>query len=119
MSENNLQQLLDSAIKGLQEKKAVDIVSIDLRKIENSICKYFVICNGTSNTHVEGLANSTIDEIFNNCNEKPLYMDGFKNAEWILIDYADIIVHIFQKEKRELYQLETLWMDGIINKIEE
>eukprot|EP01156_Anaeramoeba_ignava_P008858 Anaeramoba_ignava/a365740_4.p1 GENE.a365740_4~~a365740_4.p1 ORF type:complete len:121 (-),score=5.56 a365740_4:36-398(-) len=112
-------QLIEAAVKGLQDKKAVDIVTIDLSQIENTFCKHFIICHGTSNTHVGGLADSVIDTLIEDCKEKPFHKEGFENSQWILLDYSDVIVHIFQKEYRDHYQLESMWSDAKINHIEE
>lgn len=115
----NTEQLIDAAIKGLQEKKAVDIVTIDLSKIENTFCNYFIICHGTSNTHVGGLADSAIDTIIEDCSEKPFHKEGLDNAQWVLLDYSDVIIHVFQKEYRDYYQLESMWSDAKISHIDE
>lgn len=119
MSKSKSNKLVEAVVKGLQEKKAVDIVTIDLREIENTLCKYFIICNGTSNTHVDALANSAIQCVYNECDDKPIHTDGKDNSLWILIDYADVMVHIFQKEQRDLYQLEDLWLDAKATHITE
>lgn len=119
MTKNRSIDLVNAAIKGLQEVKGVDIVSIDLRQIDNTFCKYFVICNGTSNTHVNALADSAVNFIREECDYKPMHIEGRNNAQWILIDYADVIIHVFQKEYRELYKLENLWVDAIATKIKE
>ncbi|MPQ45739.1 ribosome silencing factor [Marinifilum sp. N1E240] len=117
--EYNSEELVEAIIEGLQENKAVDIVKIDLRKIDSSVCKYFIICNGTSTTHVTGLADSVEDYVREKVNEKIWKKEGLQNAQWILLDYADVVVHIFQKEYRDFYRLESLWADASIIKIED
>lgn len=112
-------KLVEATIKGLQEKKAIDIVTINLTKIENTLCKYFVICNGTSNTHVDALTDSVIETVVKTCDDKPIHVEGKGNSLWVLIDYADVIVHIFQKDQRNLYQLEDLWIDAEATNINE
>ncbi len=105
-------------IDGIQDKKGLDIVCIDLQKINNSICDYFVICHGTSNTHVEAIAGAVEDMVRDNTRIKPALREGYANAEWILLDYLDIVVHIFQQETRDFYQLEALWADAPITRID-
>jgi len=119
MTDKNTQSLVEAAIKGLQDMKAVDIVSIDLSNIDNTFCKHFIICNGTSNTHVDSLAESVMESVREECDDRPIHVEGRQVAQWILVDYADVIVHIFQKEYRDLYQLEDLWADAIIKRIED
>jgi ribosome-associated protein len=104
--------LADIAVKGMQEKKAKNIVLMDLRKIHNAVTDYFVICHGDSNTQVDAIAGSVEEEIRKAIGEKPWHREGFQNAEWILLDYVDIVVHVFQKEHRDFYKLESLWADA-------
>ncbi|MCO6499769.1 MAG: ribosome silencing factor [Vicingus serpentipes] len=113
------QVLLDTAIKGLQETKGENIVCIDLRGIENAVCEYFIICSGTSSTHVGALAGSVEKEIHNTLQEKPWHSEGFGSSEWVLLDYVNVVVHIFQEKVREFYNLEGLWADAEISKIKE
>jgi ribosome-associated protein len=117
--ENTSEELVEAIIEGLQERKAVDIVKIDLRKIDSSVCKYFVICNGTSNTHVTGIADEVEDYVREKINEKVWKKEGLQNAQWILLDYADVVVHIFQKEYRDFYQIESLWADAPVTQIQD
>jgi ribosome-associated protein len=116
---NQSQLLIDVAIKGLQDTKAENIVCIDLRGIENAVCEYFVICTGTSNTHVSALAGSVEKEIRNTLHDRPWHSEGFGNSEWILLDYVNVVIHIFQEEAREFYNLEGLWADAEFLKIKE
>jgi ribosome-associated protein len=115
---NTTEELVKTLIEGLQENKAVDIVKIDLRNIDSSVCKYFLICHGTSSAHVNGIAASAVDYVREKINEKMWRLEGQQNSEWILLDYADVVVHIFQKEKREFYRLESLWADATVTKIQ-
>jgi len=117
--EHTSEELVEAIIQGLQEKKGIEIVKIDLTKIDNTVCKYFVICNGTSNTHVSSLADSVEDFVIENIREKVWKKEGYQNAQWILLDYADVVVHVFQKEYRDFYQLENLWADAKITAIQE
>jgi len=116
---NTTENLVKAVIEGLQENKGVDIVKIDLREIDSSVCKYFIICTGTSNTHSSSLAKSVEDYVFETLREKVWHKEGIKNSEWILMDYADVVVHIFQQESRSFYQLESLWADAKITEIQD
>lgn len=105
-------QLVETIVEGIQEKKGTDIAILDLTELDNTICQYFVICNGDSNTHVDAVANSVIDYVNKNIGDKPNHSEGFNNAEWILLDYFDVVVHVFQREQRSFYSLEGLWADA-------
>jgi|TARA_Y100000994_G_scaffold225057_1_gene207150 ribosome-associated protein len=109
--------LLNNIINSIQEVKGDEVCTIDLRNVENNFCSYFVICNGTSNTHVNSIVGSIQKKISKELKEKPYNTEGEENAEWVLIDYVDIVVHVFQKNIRSYYKLEELWGDALINKI--
>lgn len=104
--------LADIIVKGMQEKQGSDIVKLDLSGIPNSITDYFVICHGASRTQVDALADSVQAEVKKAIGVLPMHKEGFENCEWVLLDYFDVVVHIFQSEKREFYQLEKLWADA-------
>ena len=108
------QNLKNSIIEGMQEKKAHEIVTLDLTDIENTIASYFIICHAESKTHVQAIADSVLEMVYKLTGQDPDHKEGMENAEWILLDYFDIIVHIFIKEKREFFKLETLWGDADI-----
>lgn len=110
--------LVDAIVHGLQEVKGNDIVELNLEKIPNAICRRFVICHGDSSTQVEALANSVEKEVKEKLDEKPLHREGVNNAEWIILDYFNVVVHVFQKATREFYDLEKLWADAEVKKIE-
>jgi len=111
--------LINSIIKGIFEKKGHEIVSIDLSRIENAICDFFVICHGDSNSQVNAIAESVEKETIGQLDMRPLSIEGMANAEWVLLDYGQIVVHIFQKPFRIRYKLEELWGDGKVARIEE
>ena len=111
--------LKEEVIKGMQELKAQDIVCIDLRSIPGAVSDYFVICHGESSTQVEAIAKSVYDVVLKDTGEKPWHQEGKQNAEWILLDYVDVVAHIFYKDAREFYNIEGLWGDAGIEKIEE
>ena len=109
----------DVVIKGLQEVKGVNIVKVDLSDIENAICTNFIICTGTSSTHVSSLANSAEKEVKTTLDEKPWKREGFGNSEWVILDYVNTVVHVFQEEARNFYNLDGLWADAKITKIKD
>ncbi|MAX79649.1 MAG: ribosome silencing factor [Crocinitomicaceae bacterium] len=111
--------IAETAIHGILEKKGQEIKLLDLRNVSNAVCDYFVICHGSSNTNVEAIANAAEDEILKNYREKPTHREGYENAEWIILDYFNVVVHIFQKEYREFYNIEDLWGDAKITEITE
>ena len=101
-------------IFGMQEKKGNDLVRLDLRNIFSSVSDYFVICHADSSTQVKAIANSVEDEIFKATQQEPWRKEGLENSEWILLDYIDVVVHIFRTDKREFYGVEDLWGDAEI-----
>lgn len=113
----NTELLLRQVIEGIQEKKGKEIVVVDLSGIAGCICNYFVICEGNSPNQVSAIAESIKDYVRKNAYIKPIAIDGEKNAQWIAMDYGDIIVHIFLPEIRAYYQLENLWNDAKLTHI--
>jgi ribosome-associated protein len=101
-------------VNAIEELKGEDIICLDLRKLKNAISDFFIICSGNSNTQVDAIANFIYDDVSKKLKIKPWHSEGFQNAEWILLDYVDTVVHIFQKETREFYNLENLWADAEI-----
>ena len=104
--------LIAQIIKGIEEVKGQDITILDLRDIENTVCDYFVICNGTSNTQVNAILSSVQKTVSKSLKDKPWNIEGSDNAEWVLMDYVNVVVHIFQKHIREVYNIEELWGDA-------
>ena len=115
---NSNDVLLTNIIKGIEEVKGNDIDILDLRAIDNSACDYFVICNGNSNTQVTAIVNSVQKTVSKEIKDKPWHGEGMENAEWVLIGYVNIVVHVFQKNIREYYNIESLWGDAKITTIE-
>ena len=111
--------LANVIIEGMREIKAKEIVSLDLRGLESSVCDFFIVCHGTSNTHASAIADSVIEETLKTVKEKPWHKEGLTNGDWILLDYGNVVAHIFQKEKREYYNIEKLWGDAKIQLIKE
>lgn len=104
--------LKEEIVKGIQEKKGLNITCLNLAKINSTVCDYFVVCHGTSNTHVHAIAESVEEQVTKQIGMKPTRKEGFINAEWILLDYLDVVVHVFQQNVREYYKLEDLWADA-------
>jgi ribosome-associated protein len=111
--------LLESVIKGIFEKKGQDVLKIDLRKLETRITDYFVICHAPSGTQVSAICDSVDDTVRKEASEKPLHIEGLDNCFWVLLDYGNVIVHVFLEEYRKFYSLESLWADATIEEIED
>lgn len=105
-------QLIAEIIRGIEEVKGDDISILDLRDIDNTVCNYFIICNGTSNTQVNAIVSSIQKIVSKSLKDKPWHVEGSENAEWVLIDYVHVVVHVFQKHIREFYDIEGLWGDA-------
>ena len=111
--------LVKAIIEVIKEHKGKKVVSLDLRGIETAVSDYFVVCHGTSNTHISSLAENVRKDVSKKIKEKPWHIEGKSNKEWVLLDYFDVVVHIFNKEKRDFYKLENLWADANIQHIEQ
>ena len=101
------------AIDAILDKKGNDVVSLDLRKIKDTPSEYFIITHGDSSTHVRAISENVIDEA-GKLGIRPYHVEGGKNAEWIIVDFVDVTVHIFYRDKREFYALEELWSDAVL-----
>lgn len=104
--------LSEIAVYGIQEKKGNDIVRLDLRELNSSVSDYFIICNADSHTQVKAIADSVEEEIYKKTQTNPWRKEGLEHADWIILDYFDVVVHIFKTEKREFYGIEDLWGDA-------
>lgn len=111
--------LVEAIVKGMQNLKASKIIVLDLRELENSVCEFFVICQGSSNTQVNGICDSVEKIVREDLKDKPWHIEGRDNSEWVLMDYVNVVAHIFQGEFREFYDLESLWGDAKIKVIED
>ena len=109
--------LLEKIIQGIENVKGENIQKMDLRRIENTPCEFFVICSGNSNTQVSAIVNSIKKKVSKILHEKPLHTEGLEIAEWVLIDYVNVVVHVFQRKTREFYNIEELWGDAISTQI--
>ncbi|MCP4975610.1 MAG: ribosome silencing factor [Maribacter sp.] len=111
-------ELIALILQGIEEVKGHDTNILDLREIENTVCDYFIICNGTSNTHVNAIVGSIQKTVSKASKDKPWHVEGEDNAEWVLMDYVNVVVHVFQKQIREYYDIEGLWGDAKFTTIE-
>ena len=107
-SKASADELISLIIHGIEEVKGVDINLLDLREIENTVCDYFIICNGTSNTHVNAITSSILKTVSKAIKDKPWHIEGSENAEWVLMDYVNVVVHVFQKQIRDFCDIEGL-----------
>lgn len=111
-------ELIALILQGIEEVKGQNISLLDLRAIENTVCDYFIICDGTSNTHVNAIVGSIQKTVSKAIKDKPWHVEGQDNAEWILMDYVNVVVHVFQKHIREYYDIEGLWGDAKVTEFE-
>ncbi len=112
------QALIDKIVDAVQDTKGEDIMIFDLSKIENSVAETFIICSANSNTQVSAIAGNVEKKVRNDLQERPWHVEGSENAMWVLVDYVSVVVHIFQKHIREYYDIEELWGDAKITRIE-
>jgi ribosome-associated protein len=109
---NESAYIADLVVHGIQEKKGNDIVRLDLRNIQSSVTDYFVICHADSSTQIKAIADSIEKEVYKSLKKDPWRKEGLENAEWVLLDYFDVVVHIFRTDKRDFYAIEDLWGDA-------
>ena len=113
------EQLSQVVVKGMQEMKAEDIVVMDLRSVNNAVADFFVICSGNSDTHIDAIAESVDHEVNKTDGQNPWHREGYNNKIWVLLDYVDVVVHVFKHDNREYYALESLWGDAKITSYNE
>ena len=113
----NTDDLISVIIKGIDDVKGDDIQLLDLRGIENTVCDYFIICSGNSNKQVNAITGSVQKLVSKELKDKPWHVEGQNNSEWILMDYVNVVVHVFQNHVREFYDIESLWGDAKITEI--
>ncbi|HTH57414.1 MAG TPA: ribosome silencing factor [Cyclobacteriaceae bacterium] len=113
------EKLTEIVVKGMQEKKATDIVVMDLREVKNAVADFFVLCSGNSDKQLNAISDSVDEMVYNDLKENPWHSEGKNNKEWMLLDYISVVVHIFKKDRREFYALEKLWGDAKTTIIED
>lgn len=112
-------ELIKAIVHGMEEKKGRNIVYLDLRNIPNSVCEFFVLCDAESTTQVNALAYSVEESVKKKTGESPWHMEGLSNNQWILIDYVNVVAHVFQTPYREFYNIEKLWADAELTVVSE
>ena len=112
------QILIDTIVEAIQDTKGDKLMIFDLSKIENSVAETFIICSGNSNTQVSAIAGNIEKKVRNTLQERPWHVEGTENAMWILVDYVSVVVHVFQQETREYYDIEELWGDAKITHVD-
>ncbi len=113
------EKLSKAVVKGMQEKKATDIVVLDLRNVKNAIADFFILCSGGSDKQLDAISESIDEEVYKAVKENPWHTEGKNNKEWMLLDYINVVAHVFRKDRRQFYALEKLWGDAEITEIEE
>ena len=113
------QAVLNNITQAIQERKGKNITLVDMSALEHSICKYFVICEGTSNTHILAISDFIRENLQKELRIKPFAAEGYQNALWIILDYGEIMVHVFHPESRHYYDLEHLWNDALLTEISD
>jgi ribosome-associated protein len=116
---DNLAQLTNTIVEAMQDKKAKNIVALDLRKLNNRVVDKFIICHADNDRQVEAIARNVEEEVREKLNDRPWHKEGFENKEWILLDYVNIVVHVFLDEKRDFYAIEELWGDAETEKFKD
>ncbi len=114
---NETKKLIEQITEGIQDKKGQKIVIADLTHIDDTICNYFIICQGNSPSQVTAIVDSVREHAHQGAHVKPYSIDGLRNAQWVAMDYADVLVHVFLPETRDFYNLETLWADAQLTQI--
>jgi ribosome-associated protein len=114
----NSKKLSELVAQGMLEKKGYKIIILDLKDISQSVADYFVICSGNSVNQVDALADSIEDIVYQNTSELPWHKEGKENKEWILLDYVDVVAHVFKSDRRDFYAIEELWGDAKLTYLE-
>ena len=115
---DDAKNILKQVVAAMQDKKAKNIISLDLRNIVDSVSQYFVLCDAQSSTQVDAIYDNVLEIVQKNCYINPSHREGYENSEWILIDYFDVVVHVFREDIRNFYKLEELWGDAVLKRYE-
>ena len=113
------EKLSNAIVKGMQEKKASEIIVMDLREVKNAVADFFVICSGNSDKQIEAISESIDEDVYKVLKEKPWHTEGKSNKEWMILDYISVVAHIFRKDRRQFYALDKLWGDAHITEFED
>lgn len=112
------EELSKLVVEGMCDKKATDVVVMDLRSVKGAVADFFVVCSANSDTQVDAIADSIDKQVSTKAKENPWHREGRENKEWVLLDYVDVVAHIFRKDKREFFALEDLWGDARITPVD-
>ncbi len=112
-------KILKVIINAIQDKKGESIVSLDMRKIPEAVADFFIICEAGANVQVKAIADSIQEQVKTECGELPYRTEGYQALQWVLVDYINVVVHVFQKETRKFYRLEDMWSDGVMLEYDE
>ncbi len=110
-------ELIATILKGIDDVKGENVQLLDLRELDNTVCDYFIVCTGNSNTQVNAISGAVQKMVSKELKDKPWHVEGQVNGEWVLMDYVSVVVHIFQKQTREFYDIESLWGDAKITNL--
>ena len=112
-------KLIKTIINAVQEKKGENIISLDLRKVNEAVADFFIICEAGNQPQVRAISEFVEQEIKEKCNESPYRHEGMKNLQWVLIDYVNVVVHVMLEETRKFYKLEEMWSDAVTEEHED
>ncbi|MBK6937234.1 MAG: ribosome silencing factor [Chitinophagaceae bacterium] len=112
-------KIIKTIIAAIQEKKGKNIISLDLRKINEAVADFFIVCEASSQPQIRAIADNVDDRVRDKCGEKPFHHEGYNNLQWVLIDYVNVVVHVMLTENRRFYKLEEMWSDAAAETIEE
>jgi len=112
-------KIIKTIIAAIKEKKGENIVSLDLRKINEAVADFFIVCEAGNQPQIKAIADNVEDKVYNSCDEKPYHHEGYRKLQWVLVDYVNVVVHIMLRENRGFYKLEDMWSDGIAEKHSE
>lgn len=116
---NKNSKIIKTIVKAIRDKKAENILSLDLRKIKEAVADFFIICEANNPQQVRAIADNVEDQVRDICNERPYHHEGYQKLNWVLIDYVNVVVHVMQPETRKFYRLEEMWSDAVGEEIEE
>ena len=105
-------KIIKTIIAAIQEKKGENIISLDLRKINEAVADFFIVCEASNQPQVRAIADNVVDQVREKCEENPYHHEGYQQLQWVLIDYVNVVVHVMQSETRKFYQLEEMWSDA-------
>ncbi|MBN8782258.1 MAG: ribosome silencing factor [Terrimonas ferruginea] len=112
-------KIIKTIIAAIQEKKGTNIISLDLRKIDEAVSDFFIVCEADSQPQVRAIAENVEERVREKCDEKPYHHEGYQALQWVLIDYVNVVVHVMQPETRKFYKLEEMWSDAAAQEHEE